>query len=176
MNLQKSGYLEIFIGPMFASKTSKLIELYKQYTFCNIKTCVINHSFDKRYSTTDLVSHDGVKIPCIMSDNLLHLEVDADVILINEAQFFTDIVEGVKKMLEMKKMIYIGGLDGDYQRNKIGNVLDLIPLCDQVTKLHSLCGICKNGNKAIFSKRVTQETDQILIGSHNYIPVCRSCY
>ena len=174
MNLQKRGYLEIFIGPMFASKTSKLIELYKQYTFCNIKTTVINHSFDTRYSTTDLMSHDGVKIPCIMS-NRIEID-DTQVVLINEAQFFEDLVEDVKKLLEMKKTIYICGLDGDYKRDKMGSILDLIPLCDKVTKLNSLCAICKDGTPAIFSKRITNETEQILIGSDNYIPVCRSCY
>ena len=31
-------------------------------------------------------------------------------------------------------------------------------------------------NKAIFTHRITKETAQVVIGSDNYIPVCRKCY
>ena len=31
-----TGYLELIIGPMFSSKTSSLLEIYKQCKFCNI--------------------------------------------------------------------------------------------------------------------------------------------
>jgi hypothetical protein len=40
---------------------------------------------------------------------------------------------------------------------KFGNILDLIPYCDKVTKLTSLCSICKNGTLAIFSLRITDD-------------------
>jgi len=49
-------------------------------------------------------------------------------------------------------------------------VLDLIP----VMKYINLCSDCKNS--AIFSYRITEETDQIVIGSDNYVPLCRQCY
>ena len=76
------------------------------------------------------------------------------------------------------KQVYICGLDGDFKRNKFGQLLDLIPYCDNVTKLHSICKRCLNNdvNNAIFSHRVTGEKDQTLIGSSAYIPLCRSCY
>ena len=79
-------------------------------------------------------------------------------------------------MLVQKKKIYICGLDGDFERKKFGQILNLIPLCDKVTKLTSLCSLCKNGTPGIFSKRITSEKKQTVVGSDNYIPVCRSCY
>jgi thymidine kinase len=98
------------------------------------------------------------------------------VILINEGQFFPDLEEFVKKILLNDKKVYICGLDGDFERKKFGQILDLIPLCDKVTKLTSLCSICKNGTPGIFSKRITSEKEQTVVGSDNYIPVCRKCY
>ena len=70
------------------------------------------------------------------------------------------------------------GLDGDSNRKRFGQMLDLIPICDKVTKLRSLCAICKNGNKAPFTLRTTTTSEeQILIGSDDcYKPVCRNCY
>lgn len=176
-----NSYLELFIGPMFSGKTSKLVELYKQCTFCNIAVLTINHSSDIRYDNALMSTHDQVKIDCLqlsaLSDAWKHADyATAQVVLINEGQFFPDLYACVVKMMSENKKVYIAGLDGDFQRKKFGDILDLIPLCDKITKLVSLCSICKNGTVAIFSKRLTEETQQTVIGSDNYVPVCRLCY
>jgi len=177
----RNAYLELIIGPMFSGKTSRIVEIYKQCKFCNIPVSVINHSIDVRYDEELLSTHDKVKIPCIKSDKLMELWnneelLTSDVILINEGQFFADLQEFVNKLLEKGKKIYICGLDGDFERKKFGQLLDLIPLCDKVTKLTSLCNLCKNGKAGIFSKRISLEKEQTVVGADNYIPVCRECY
>lgn len=194
----ESGYLEIILGPMFASKTTRLVEIYKQCVFCDISVAVINHSIDNRYDEELLSTHDHIKIPCIKTEKLFDLWTDnidmesniekvprirdkfkvasSSVILINEGQFFPDLEEFVKILLSHDKKIYICGLDGDFERKKFGQILDLIPLCDKVTKLTSLCSLCKNGTPGIFSKRISSEKEQTVVGSDNYIPVCRNCY
>ena len=48
-----SAYLEIILGSMYSGKTSRLVEIYKQYKFCNIPVVVINHSVDTRYDILD---------------------------------------------------------------------------------------------------------------------------
>jgi thymidine kinase len=178
---------------MFSGKSSRIVEIYKQCNFCNISVAVINHTIDNRYDDELLSTHDKVKIPCIKTerlsdvwtkDDLISIHrveekfkvATSDVILINEGQFFEDLYEIVVEMLKQNKKIYICGLDGDFERKKFGQILDLIPLCDKVTKLTSLCSLCKNGTPGIFSMRLTQETDQTVVGSDNYIPVCRKCY
>ena len=194
MNSQNnSSYLEIILGGMYAGKTSRLVEIYKQCVFCNITVAVINHSIDIRYDDLDnefLSTHDQIKIPCIKTnllfdtmahgqDNIFNSKLSIlsrQVILINEGQFFPDLEEFVKLLLTQRKHIYVCGLDGDFERKKFGQIIDLIPLCDKVTKLTSLCSICKNGTPGIFSKRISTETKQTVVGSDNYIPVCRNCY
>jgi thymidine kinase len=195
---QFTSYLELFIGPMFSGKTSKLVEIYKQCLFCSIPVVVINHSIDIRYHNNLLSTHDKVMIPCIQTnkmkdiwqyeeiineDNSILHRIDdsvklinADVIIINEGQFFEDLLPAVEHMLQHNKKIYVGGLDGDFERKKFGQILDIIPLCDKVTKMTSLCGLCKNGTLGIFSKRISSEKEQTVVGSDNYIPVCRACY
>jgi len=176
---KKTAYLEIILGSMFSGKTSRLVEIYKQCKFCNIVVEVINHSIDERYDEELMSTHDKIKIPCIktkkISDVSSKIE-NVDVILINEGQFFEDLYDTVDEMLKNGKKVYICGLDGDFERKKFGQILDLIPLCDKVTKLTSLCSICKNGTPGIFSKRITSEKEQTVVGSDNYIPVCRDCY
>ena len=192
------AYLEVIIGPMFSSKTTRLVELYKQCKFCNIPVSVINHCIDNRYDDELLSTHDKIKIPCIKTERLMDLWIEqidleesiddiprgkdkfkigmSNVILINEGQFFPDLEEFVRLLLLNNKQVYVCGLDGDFERKKFGQILDLIPLCDKVTKLTSLCSVCKNGTPGIFSMRLTNETEQTVVGSENYIPVCRVCY
>jgi len=127
-------------------------------------------------SIQDVWSDDNVyDADSVIYKNHIQLKM-AEVILINEGQFFDDLVVCVQEMLYKKKRVYIAGLDGDFERKKIGQMLDLIPLCDKVTKLTSLCSSCRNGNLGIFSLRLTEEKEQTVIGSENYIPVCRKCY
>jgi thymidine kinase len=195
-----SGYLELIVGPMYSGKTSRLVEVYNKCKFCNILVSVINHTIDNRYDEELLSTHDKVKIPCIKIERLMDLWLDpkinileddingvprikeifqicrSEVILINEGQFFPDLKEFVYYLLKNEKKVYICGLDGDFERKKFGQILDLIPLCDKVTKLTSLCSLCKDGTPGIFSMRLTKETEQTVVGSDNYIPVCRKCY
>lgn len=189
-----SASLTLFIGPMYSGKTSSLIERYKQCLFCSIPVIVINSSIDS-YSTDDgiLVNHDDIKVPCVRAKNLLDMfdapakyqalipamqasVMDARVVIINEGQFFGDLLEFVGRLLALNKQVIVGALDGDFKRQRFGQVLDLIPLCDDVYKLKSICSSCKNGTRAIFSKRITGEIEQTVVGSASYIPVCRACY
>lgn len=182
-----NGYLELILGPMWSGKTSTLLNYYRQFSFCKLKVCVINFKADDRYSETMLSTHDKQMIPCIMGFSMgeimqtpvcAHEINESDVILINEGQFFQDIVEFTTQMVEKNnKKVYICGLDGDFKREKIGKLLELIPMSDKVTKLRALCGKCKDGTRAPFSFRNTSSTEQVLIGADNiYIPLCRKCY
>jgi thymidine kinase len=188
MNEKNEGYLEIILGPMFSGKTTRLLEVYNHYSYINKNVAVLNYAEDKRYHESMLSTHDHKMIPCIMTldlndvwkneKNIHYRELhNADVVLINEGQFFKDLKEVVLDMVEHQyKTVYICGLDGDFKRQKFGEILDLVPYCDIVTKLKSLCSVCKNGKRALFSHRVTEDTNQISIGSSNYKPLCRSCY
>lgn len=175
----ENAYLELIIGPMFSGKTSKLINIYKEYEKCGIQISVINHSSDNRYDETMLSTHDKIKIPCVKDMNLKNLWLKNEqvnkskVILINEGQFFEDLYEVVLTMLKNNKHVYVCGLDGDFQQHKIGQIIDLIPHCDKVTKLTSLCSLCANSTPGIFTVRLSKEKQQIVIGTDNYIPVCR---
>ena len=179
--MNQNGYLEVILGPMFSGKTTRILELYRQYNHI-VPTFVINHSTDNRYGeTTHVFTHNKDSIPCTSVSKLAEFNFQEKskqcVILINEGQFFEDLTEYVDKWVnEYKASVYVCGLDGDFQQKKIGSILDIVPIADSITKLTSVCKICNGMNKAIFTHRITQETQQVVIGSENYIPVCRNCY
>jgi thymidine kinase len=193
-----SGYLKLILGPMFSGKTSELIALYRRYVRSGKNVMVINFVGDTRYSSTELSTHDKQMIHCYMlkqlkevyetknyKDNdgneqpILDIFKKSDIILINEGQFFDDIIDTVLEWVEdYNKKVYICGLDGDSNRNLFGKLFCLFPYADEVVKLNSICGSCKDGTAAPFTKRIVDKTNGaiIQIGSDEYIPVCRKCY
>jgi len=184
LDIPDSGYLELFLGPMWAGKSSELVDVYHFANEHDIKCIAINHAFDLSSKQSLITTHDNCSIPCVSSDTLNHVfdttEIckvfDYDIILINEGQFFPDLYEWTKYMVNYQyKTIYIAALDGDYKQVGFSNIIQLIPEADKITKLRNKCKEC-NCNWAIFTHRTCNQTDQILPGTDHYIPLCRKCY
>ena len=173
--MDKVSTLNLIIGPMFSGKTTELLRIAKRLKSIDLKVLLLNYYEDTRYSNTGMATHDNESLPCKFIAHFDNLEYqDYDIICINEAQFFKKLVPFCKKVLNDNKTLYISGLDGDYKQERFGEILDLIPLADCITKLHAFCKICKDGTHAHFTKRLVSNKDQKLIGSSNeYIPVCR---
>ena len=175
-----TNQLNIYIGSMYAGKSSEIIKIVKTFEAAHVNYLVITHSMENRYDQNYLSTHDNKKIPCEKLSNIKNIYnlktfSDASIILIDEAQFFEDLLDVISIVETYKKTVYVFGLDGDFKRNKFGNILDLIPYCDNVHKLKSICYKCKS--KGIFSLRISDSINQVLVGSNNdYQPVCRECY
>jgi thymidine kinase len=178
------GKLELIIGPMFSGKSTRLISKINNLKILNKKILILKPKIDDRYGNDSaIISHDKNKENCLLIDNL---DFDDnfismyDVIAIDEAHF----LKGLKKKIihwveKLDKEIILTGLDGDYKREPIGEILDLIPYADTYKKLKSLCTICKNGTKAIFTHRICNHIldNQILVGDNKmYESLCREHY
>ena len=176
------GSLKLVIGPMFSGKSSELIKEIRKLKVINTKYIVIKPIIDNRYKSNYIVSHDKESEECIITDDLNNITdneiLDFNSIIIDEGQFLKNLKNKVLYWVEkLNKNIIIGGLDGDYKRNPIGEILELIPFCDSIKKINSLCVNCKNGTPALFSHRITNEQEQVVVGSSDiYIPLCRYHY
>jgi len=177
-----NGFLKIVMGPMYAGKTSFLINTIQNYDSNNI--LVVKHSFDTRYGDSDfIVSHDKKTSKCISVIQLAELFNSSildnkDVIFIDEAQFFEDLYNTVVILVdELGKSVYLAGLDGDFKRCQFGNgdLLRLISMADEVIKINGTCAVPNCSAKSVFSLRTCTDDKQIIVGNC-YIPVCRKHY
>lgn len=188
--VKHNGFLKLLIGPMFAGKTSTLIAYATKYELAGLRCTIINHSSDVRTcddrdgAAPTLGTHSGERASCVRATALADVDEDdaraianSHVLLINEAQFFDDVVPWVKAQVEEHgKIVFVSGLDGDYRREKFGNWLDLIPYADEVEKVRALCLICKQ-REAPFSLRHSANSNQHFVGGQNeYSAACRTCY
>ena len=123
-----------------------------------------------------IISHDQKKHHCESVKNLNDVSDTlfnaCNIVVIEEAQFFTDLIEFINKCLKNNKIIYVAGLDGDSNMKPFGDILKLIPMCDSLKRLSALCLECKDGTEAHFTKRIVKNDNQTLIGSSDlYIPM-----
>ena len=178
--MSNNGKLELIVGPMFSGKSSEIIRRIRMFKIINKKVLVIKTRIDNRYNDNKITSHNFETAECVCLDLLSELKnvSDYDNIIIDEGQFFNDLKDTVIKWLdEYNVNIIISGLDGDFEKNPIGQILSLIPHAEKCIKLNSLCNICNDGTEAPFSFRKVSSKNKILVGGvEAYIPVCRKHY
>jgi len=181
-----AGEIHVIFGPMFAGKTTALLERIAEEEAKGKTVTLVKSSKDCRYSEDKIVSHDGTARQCTSVFCLEDLRgvigeerwTNTDVIAIDEAQFIPDLVSFCVAVAdEHNKKVVVAGLDGDFKRGRFGEILDLLPLCDSVTKLTAQCGICSS-RPALFSLRTIlgESTQELVGGSDAYKPACRACY
>ena len=172
---------ELIIGPMFSGKSTELLRRVSCCEAIGMKSLLVNHTYDTR-TKCFIKTHNGKKKQAIKTDSLLsiiNMDVfnNATVIGIDEAQFFKDLKPFILEVEKYNKTIFVSGLDGDYLRNPIGQILECIPLCDKVDKLNSLDMVDKDGSYGIFTKRISSSNDTVLIGAKDkYLAVNRKNY
>ena len=170
--------LELIIGSMYSGKSTELMRQVARLKSIGMRCLVIYHTNDTRVDGDYVQSHDGKKIEAIKTDDLLLINVRPyDAIAIDEAQFFHNLKSAVMLMVEThNKHVIVAGLSGDYERKAFGEILDLVPLADNVHFKRALCARCRHpGRPASFTKRLSGETDLVSVAG-TYSAVCRLCF
>jgi thymidine kinase len=170
--------VHLIIGPMFSGKTTRLINIYRQYSLLNKKIFLCKPKIDTRYSSKQqFVTHDQLTVPCTTIHDVSELYsnqeyMNSDIILIEEAQFFLEFNDFIRS--QKHKHFYITSLNGDCHQNNFGDIHLLLSYCDSIEFLTAFCIQCGDGTKAIFTHKKTNDLNIIDIGeSDKYIPVCR---
>lgn len=173
------GSIEVICGSMFSGKTEELIRRLKRAQIAKLRIEIFKPVIDTRYASKEVVSHDMNSIHSTSVEtslSILHLGTNAQVVGIDEAQFFDDHLPDVCKNLANKGIrVIVAGLDMDFKGRPFGPVPNLMAIAEHVTKVHAVCVCC--GAPATYSYRTTDEENKLLIGEkESYEPRCRCCY
>jgi len=166
-------------GPMFSGKTEELIRRMRRVQIARQNLVIVKPTIDTRYSENHIVSHSQLRVESQTvehSDEILALAKQAQVVGIDEAQFFDEgIVEVCKTLARQRKRVIVAGLDKDYRGLPFGPMPRLMAEAEFVTKTVAICVIC--GNPAGFTQRLVASKDQVLIGeTDSYEARCRNCF
>lgn len=176
---QHTGWIEVICGSMFSGKTEELIRRLKRAMIARQKVAIFKPKIDTRYSSTEIVSHNKQKIKSKVvekPEEILHLALEAQVVGIDEAQFFDNsLVDICQKLANMGKRVIVAGLDQDFRGKPFEPIPQLLAVAEYITKTHAICVVC--GNPANHTQRKTPSKDKIVIGATDiYEARCRNCF
>lgn len=167
---KKTGHIEVICGSMFSGKTEELIRRIRRAEIARQRVKVFKPKIDNRYSEFEIVSHNEQSYPSIVvedADEILEKSFDAEVIGIDEAQFFeNNLVEICQNLADSGKRVIVAGLDQDYRAIPFEPIPQLLSIAEYITKTLAVCVVC--GAPANRTQRNTESSDQILVGAKNH--------
>lgn len=187
MKRRKSkGSIEVIYGPMFSGKTTELLRRLRKEAQKGRHCHAFKPSIDSRYSTDEIVSHDGNRLSCSLVEYPKQLVMlvgsQIDVVGVDEAHFMNghDLSVAVKVLAKNSRRIILAGLDTDYCRSPFDWIAKLGQQT-QKTALTASCAIC--GEPARFSQRLdiretlSKPLARLVIGGpETYEPRCGKCH
>lgn len=179
-----SGHVTTVVGPMFASKSTELLRYLNRAIIANRPTVLFKPRIDNRYSTDEVVTHDGNSLSATVVDShkeILDHVAGADVIGIDEIQFFdTDVWRVVNTLASNGRRVVVAGLGTDFMGNPFETTARVAMISEKVVNLTAVCVKC--GEDAVWTQMVINgeevtDGDRVQVGgSESYEPRCRLCF
>jgi len=173
------GWIEVVAGCMFSGKTEELIRRLRRAKIAKQTVVIFKPNIDTRYSTNAIVSHSEQSLPSILIKDvkeILDLVEDAQVIGIDEAQFFSnDLIDVCNQLADNGKRVIVAGLDMDYRGIPFEPIPQILAVAEYITKSLAICVVC--GNPADRTQRKTSSSERVIVGAADvYEARCRKCH
>jgi len=173
--------IEVFTGPMFAGKTTGLLDRVHYFRGAGVPTLLVKHASDKRYgSGQSVTTHSGVALACMSASDVTDIAIlaqqnpDVKVVAIDEVQFFDGDVAGWAVLARSVGIsVIFAGLDRESSGKTFGPMGELLAQADVVHKLKT---DCKCGLLAHQTRRKPDAPEGMVGGSERYESVCWDCY
>lgn len=168
----------IYTGPMWGSKTSRLISSIERLKYQGQNVVVYKPSMDSRYSQSHICTHAGAKWPahCISSGAALltHYKALRDeftIVAIDEAFMIDGVASAALEIFRNGTTVLIASLDLSAKGRSFDEIRDLLPFATRIEKCPAVCPIC--GDDAFYTAKLINDNQEIQIGSTEmYEPRC----
>jgi len=184
--MPRGGWIEVICGSMFSGKTEELLRRVRRAQIAGQKVQLFKHTLDQRYDAIKVTSHNGLSEEAVPVESTAALQAqldeEADVIAIDEVQFFDEaIVALCQELADAGKRVICAGLDLDFRGVPFGPMPALLAVAEEVSKLHAICVVC--GGPASRSQRLingepARYDDPIIVvgAEETYEARCRGCH
>jgi thymidine kinase len=183
----RKGTLTVISGPMFSNKSGELLRLATVHRIAGREVALFKHSLDDRYEGPAHIStHGGSSMaaePVATSQEVSLLATGADVVAIDEAQFFDDeLVDVAAQLVAGGTTVFVAGLDRNFKGEPFGPMPALMAMADEVMKLKAVCMRCRSLNgtmtqRLIDGRPASRNSPVIQVGAAEaYEARCRDCH
>ena len=182
--------LILYTGPMFSSKTTKLLmEADKRY-YQKQKVIAFKSKADDRYSKVgEIATHNFNKIPAHLvesGEEIIQTIADqeaVDCVLIDEIFLIPGGAEACLALYKKGYDVVVASIDLSFTGEPFSEVEKLMPYCTRIVKCKSVCSVCqkdarytfkKSGVKHVESFESHPSAEQIQVGGAElYEPRCQ---
>ena len=167
----------MFTGPMFGSKTTRLLAMLDRFRYQNRKILAFKPSLDERYSNSEICTHNGGKIDAHIvktGDDIIKIAgalVDVDVIAVDEAFMIEGVAEALLQLFRKGKTIAVSSLQLSASGNVFEEIKDMMPWATKIEVCPAVCTI--TGLDAYYTHRKFDNMEEITVGGSDlYEPRC----
>jgi len=168
----------IFAGPMFGSKTTRLLATVDRFRYQNRNVIAFKPSLDERYSSVEICTHNGGTLPANAvktGDDIIRTielnDVDIDVVAVDEAFMIEGISDVLLKLFREGKTIVVSSLQLSATGNVFTEVRDMMPWATKIEICPAVCTV--TGLDAYYTHRKFNDMKEITVGGSDlYEPRC----
>lgn len=170
----------MFVGPMFGSKTTRLITAIERYRLQGKKVVVFKARIDNRYSENKIVTHSGwgIEANSVADAQEMAKVLNAgayDVVAVDEAFMIEGCPKLLTKLYRKGKTVIVATLDLYHNAKPFEETKELLPWASHVEKCPAVCSYEGCSNDACFTFK-TKDTgmDREVGGAELYEARCLS--
>jgi len=159
----------IFVGPMFGSKTTRLLAAVDRLRYQNRNIMAFKPTLDERYSSVEICTHNGGKIPANAvktgEDIIRTIELndgDVDVVAVDEAFMIEGVACALLRLFREGKTIVVSSLQLSATGNVFTEVRDMMPWATKIEICPAVCTI--SGLDAFYTHRKFNDMKEITVG------------
>ena len=168
----------IFTGPMFGSKTTRMLAAIDRYRYQNKNCLAFKPKMDKRYAAPFITTHSGGRIPAVCVDTgedlleaVKHCSWTVDIIAVDEAFMIPDIAKALIKLFQAGHTIIISSIQLSANNKVFDEIRDIMPWATRIEVCPAVCPTC--GTDAYYTHRKVEDIEEIAVGgSELYEPRC----
>lgn len=191
-----AAHLRVVAGPMFAGKTSQLLDAVERTARAHRNVLLVRPTTDTR--TPHVATHTGRGVDPALARYVTTVWADPEgedgapvprvgpavaLVAVDEAQFFpADWLTGwLRVLLRRGLRVVVAGLDLDYRGEPFESMAAALALADEVTKVQAVCVYC--GADAHRTQRILRDgathdpSARVVIGAADtYEARCHACF
>lgn len=181
LRMETQGKLIMITGPMFAGKTTALMDMIEERLTLGRIVLVCKPAKDQRYDAGDRLStHDGKHTGALgiaTAEYILDAEdlAEVGVVVIDEAHFLKRGIASVVRILTQQgKEVILAGLWFNYRGKVFTHMAHLATKATEHRRLKARCGRC--GEDAEYSLLLGARPKNWVGGKESWEPRCAACF
>lgn len=168
----------IFTGPMFGSKTTRLLAALDRYRYQSKNIVAFKPRMDDRYANAEIRTHSGGGISAVSvnsgSDIVEYIRdsvTSCDVVAVDEAFMIDGVAEALLSIFRSGKSVLVSSLQLSASGKVFEEVRDMMPWATRIEVCPAVCPI--TGRDAYYTHRKLPGMAEIAVGgSDMYEPRC----